>query len=85
MLQNIWPFGLAMYSGDISESINCCFFLKHGHNEHSNRGGGGKGDEVDKVSERKRSAIHREASVQTQCITSLGTRLNIKVVPVRIF
>ena len=39
MLQNIWPFGLAMFCGDISESINR--FLKHGHNEHSNRGGGG--------------------------------------------
>ena len=30
-----------MFSGDISESINR--FLKHGHNEHSNRGGGGRG------------------------------------------
>ena len=40
MLQNIKPFGLAMFPGDISESINP--FLKHGHNEHSNwRGGGG--------------------------------------------
>ena len=39
MLQNIKPFGLAMFSGDISESINR--FVKHGHNEHSNRGGGG--------------------------------------------
>ena len=37
MLQNIKPFGLAMFSGDISESINR--FLKHGHNEHSNQGG----------------------------------------------
>ena len=39
MLQNLKPFGMAMFSGDISESIN--HFLKHGHNEHSNRGGGG--------------------------------------------
>ena len=39
MLQNICPFGLAMFSGDVSESINR--FLKHGHNEHGNRGGGG--------------------------------------------
>ena len=39
MLQNIKPFGLAMFSGDIAESINR--FLKHGHNEHSNRGRGG--------------------------------------------
>ena len=39
MLQNIKPFELAMFSGDISESINR--FLKHGHNEHGNRGGGG--------------------------------------------
>ena len=40
MLQNIQPFGfgLAMFSGDNLESINR--FLKHGHNEHSNRGGG---------------------------------------------
>ena len=38
MLHNIKPFRLAMFSGDISESINR--FLKHGHNEHSNRGGG---------------------------------------------
>ena len=28
MLQNIWPFGLAMYFGDLSQSIN--HFLKHG-------------------------------------------------------
>ena len=35
MLQNISPLGLAMFCGDISESINR--FLKHGHNEHSNR------------------------------------------------
>ena len=39
MLLNIKPFGLAMFPGDISKSINR--FLKHGHNEHSNRGGGG--------------------------------------------
>ena len=39
VLQNIWPFGLAMFWGDISQSINR--FLKHGHNEHRNRGGGG--------------------------------------------
>ena len=39
MLQNIKPFGLAMFSGDISESINR--FLKHGHNEHNIRAGGG--------------------------------------------
>ena len=39
MLQNIWPFGLAMFCDDISKSINR--FLKHGYNEHSNRGGGG--------------------------------------------
>ena len=39
MLQNIKPFGLAMFSGDISQSIDR--FLEHGHNEHSNRGGGG--------------------------------------------
>ena len=41
MLLNIKPFGLAMFSGDISESINR--LLKHRHNEHSNRGGGGSG------------------------------------------
>ena len=39
MLLNIKPFGLAMFSGDVSESINR--FLKHGHNEHNNRGGEG--------------------------------------------
>ena len=39
MLQNIKPFGPAMFSGDISESINR--FLNHGHNEHSNLGEGG--------------------------------------------
>ena len=41
MLQNIKPFGLAMFSGDISESINR--LLRHGDNEHSNRGGGVSG------------------------------------------
>ena len=41
MLQNIKPFGLAMFSGDISDNINR--FLKHGHNEHNSRGGGVSG------------------------------------------
>ena len=71
MLQNIKPFGLAMFSGDISESINR--FLKHGHHEHSNPGGGGGGwvEGVDEVSDRLRSASHREANVQAQCTTWL--------------
>ena len=70
MLQNIKPFGLAMFCGDISESINR--FLKHGHNEHTNRGGGGcRVEGVDEVSGRKLSAIHREANVQAQCMTWL--------------
>ena len=53
MLRNIWPFGWAMFCGDISESINR--FLKHGHNEHGNSGGGGGCQEegVDEVSGRK--------------------------------
>ena len=71
MLQNIWAFESAMFYGDISESINR--FLKHGHNEHSNRGGGGgcQVEGVDEVSGRKWSAIHKEASVQAQCMTWL--------------
>ena len=70
MLQNIKPFGLAMFSGDISESINR--FLKHGHNEHSNRGGRAcRVEGVDEVSGRQWSAIHREANVQAQCMTWL--------------
>ena len=71
MLQNIWPFGLAMFHGDISESINR--FRKHAHNEHSNGGGGGgfQGDEMDEVSGCKWLAILREASVQAQCMTWL--------------
>ena len=70
MLQNIWPFGLAMFSGDISESINR--FLKHGHNEHSNPGGGGGSCRVEGVEERSSrqwSANHREANVQVECMT----------------
>ena len=68
MLQNIWPFGLAMFCGDISESINR--FLKHAQSEHNNRGGVGfKGDGVDEVSRRTWSAIHRDASVQAHCMT----------------
>ena len=39
MLQNIWPFGLAMFCGDILESIDR--LVKHVHNEHNNPGGGG--------------------------------------------
>ena len=39
MLQKIWPFGLAMFCGDIAKSINR--FLKHGHNKHNNRGSRG--------------------------------------------
>ena len=70
MLQNMKPFGLAMFSGDISESINR--FRKHGHNEHSNRGGGGcRVEGLDEVSGRQWSAIHREANVQAQCMTWL--------------
>ena len=41
MLWNIKPFGLAMFSDDISE--NNKRFLKHGHNEHNNQRGGGGG------------------------------------------
>ena len=72
MLQNIKPFGLATFSSDISKSIN--LFPKHGHNEHSNPGGGGGGcrvEEVDKVSGRQWSANHREANVQAECMTWL--------------
>ena len=71
MLQNIKPFGLAMFLGDISESINR--FLKHGHNEHSNLGGGGvcRVEGVDEVSGRQWLAIHREANVQAPCMTWL--------------
>ena len=65
MLQNIEPFGLAMFTGDDSESNNR--FLKHGQNEHSNPGGGGcRVEGVDEVSGRQWSAIHREANVQAQ-------------------
>ena len=35
MLQYIKPFGLAMFSSDISKSINR--FLKHGHNDLGKR------------------------------------------------
>ena len=71
MSQNVWRFALAMYCGQILETIN--YFLKHGHNEHSNPGrgalfGGGEGDEV---SRHNWSAIHKKANVQTQRITSL--------------
>ena len=80
MLQNLKPFGLAMLSGDISESINC--FLKHSHNEHNNRGGGGGGrgcrvEGVDEVSGRQWSAIHREANVQAQCMTCLSAYFDV--------
>ena len=54
------------------ESINR--FLKHGDNEHTNRGGGGGAvglQGVDEVSGRQLSAIHREANVQVQCMTWL--------------
>ena len=77
MLQNIKPFGLAMLSRDISESMNR--FLKHGHNEHSNRGGGGAGrvEGMDEVSGRHCSAIHREANVQAECMTWLFAYLGV--------
>ena len=38
VLDDIWPFGLAMFSNDIVQSINR--FLKHAFNEHSARGAG---------------------------------------------
>ena len=70
MLHNVWPFGLAMFCGDISESMNR--FLKHCHNEHSNCGGGGGGgcqvEAVDEVSGRKWSAIQGEAGDQAPCM-----------------
>ena len=69
MLQNIKPSGLAMFSGDISESINR--FLKHGQIERSNRGGGCRVEGVDEVAGRHWSAIHRGANVQAQCMTWL--------------
>ena len=79
MLHNIKPFVLAMFSGDISESINS--FLKHGHHEHSNRGGGGcRVDGVDEVSGRRWSAIHREANVQAQWMTWLFAYVDMSCV-----
>ena len=47
--------------------------MKHGHNEHINRGGGGgcRVEGVDEVSGRQWSAIPREATVQAQCMTWL--------------
>ena len=41
MLHNIWLFGLAMFCGDIAESINR--FLKQQHKEHNYRVGWGGG------------------------------------------
>ena len=38
MLQNVWPFGLAMFCGDILEGIT--YFWKHGHKKHINGAGG---------------------------------------------
>ena len=38
VLDDIWPFGLAMFSNDIVQSLNR--FLKQAFNEHSARGGG---------------------------------------------
>ena len=38
VLDDIWPFGLAMFSNDIVESLNRC--LKQAFNEHSAWGGG---------------------------------------------
>ena len=40
LLKDIRPFGMAMFSNDIFESLN--MFLKQGFNEHSARGGGKK-------------------------------------------
>ena len=64
MLQNIWPFGLAMLCG--------------GHNEQINVWGGGGGvggvrqvEGTDELLGRKWLGIHREASVQAQCMTWL--------------
>ena len=66
MLQNIKPFGPAMFSGHISESINR--FLKHGHNEHSNRGGGAVGWRGWTRCRVLNSRPHREANVLAQCM-----------------
>ena len=69
-MQNIELFCLAMFSGDISESINR--FLKNGHNEHINQGGGGcRVEGLDEVSGCQLSAIHDEANVQAQRMTWL--------------
>ena len=69
ILQNIKPFGVAMFSGDISESINR--FRNHGHNEHKNGRGVCRVEGVDEVSGPQWSAIHSEANVQAQCMTWL--------------
>ena len=79
MLQNIKPFGLAMFSGHTSESINR--FLRHGNNGHSNRGGGGyRVEGVGEVSGRQWSAIHSEANVQAQCMTWLFAYFDVSCV-----
>ena len=65
MLQNIKPFRLAMFSGDISESMNR--FLKHGHSERSNRAGGGGGCRVAGVEKRCRVVSGRPSTGRPMC------------------
>ena len=56
LLEDIWPFGMAMFSNDIVESLNR--FLKQAFNEHNARGG-------DKQKATGQSACGRPASVDS--------------------
>ena len=78
VLQGNRPWGLAMVSGDVHETLNR--FEKQAHNEHSARGGGSFADEELAVGSLwHQSAGTRESSVLEQCLRWVFVYFDIHV------
>ena len=79
ILANIFPYGLAMFCGDIVESLNR--LLKKAYTGHSNRGGGGgHGTGLQPGSRRLRKSVGSQARVLLQCLAWIFLYFDIHLV-----
>ena len=66
LLQDIWPFGMAMFSNDIAESLDG--FLKQAFNEHSAWGGGKQKATGQSACGRPEAFVDRDADTPGQVL-----------------
>ena len=78
VLQGIRPWGLAMFSGDVQETLHR--FEKQAHNEHSPQGGGSSADEGLALGNlRQQSAVNRDSAVLEQSLGWVFMYFDIRV------